>query len=80
MKASLLTKLSYIQCDRITRRNSASFYKAFSKLKDKHQRQAIYAVYAFCRHVDDVIDEDHNLKALMKVCSEMQRQQEDPAS
>lgn len=66
MKTSLVTKLSYIQCERITRRNSASFYKAFSKLRDKHQRQAVYAVYAFCRHVDDVIDEDHNLKALMK--------------
>lgn len=66
MKNSLLTQLAYLQCERITRKNSASFYKAFSQLKDKNQRKAVYAVYAFCRHVDDVIDEQHNLKALMK--------------
>jgi phytoene synthase len=66
MKASWVTSLAYRQCERITRKNSASFYKAFSQLKDKHQRQAVFAVYAFCRHVDDVIDEQHNLKALMK--------------
>jgi len=39
----------------ITRRNATSFYVCSLALP-KAQRQAAYAVYAFCRYVDDAVD------------------------
>ena len=44
-------------CEQIIKKNSLTFYKAFSKIENKKQRQAIYVVYAFCRYADDLIDE-----------------------
>ncbi|MFZ9704201.1 MAG: phytoene/squalene synthase family protein [Bacilli bacterium] len=60
----LRLSLDYWRCQRVIQKNSATFYKAFSQLKDQHRRQGIYAVYAFCRYVDDLIDVDHNLDGL----------------
>jgi phytoene synthase len=40
---------------RLTRRSRSNFYYAFLTLP-RAQRQALYAVYAFCRTVDDVVD------------------------
>lgn len=37
--------------------NSHTFYRAFSKIKSKKKRKAIYAVYDFCRYADDLVDE-----------------------
>jgi phytoene synthase len=45
-------------CEDIIKKNSLTFYKAFSKIKDRRKREAVYAVYAFCRYADDLIDED----------------------
>lgn len=42
-------------CENIIRENSRSFYTAFKDLPLK-KRQAVFAVYAFCRKVDDAID------------------------
>ncbi len=42
-------------CTRLTRRSRSNFYYAFLFLS-KEKREAIYAVYAFCRSVDDVAD------------------------
>jgi phytoene synthase len=42
-------------CLDVTKRNSSTFYKVFKPLK-KEQKYAIYAVYAFCRRLDDIID------------------------
>ena len=39
----------------VTRRNAASFYFC-SRALPRDRRQAAYAIYAFCRHVDDAID------------------------
>jgi phytoene synthase len=66
MTLPFLTQLAHAQCERITKFHSKSFYKAFSLLKDPHQRKGVFAVYAFCRHVDDVIDDHHDMKALME--------------
>ena len=38
-------------CEQIIKKNSLTFYKAFSKIENKKQRQAIYVVYAFMRHI-----------------------------
>jgi phytoene synthase len=41
---------------RLTRRSGTSFYYAFRALP-RAKRQALYALYAFCRVVDDCVDE-----------------------
>ena len=41
---------------RLTRQSGTSFYYAFQILPDE-KRRAIYALYAFCRVVDDCVDE-----------------------
>ena len=42
-------------CSQLTRQSRSNFYYAFLFLS-KAKRQAIYAVYAFCRSVDDIAD------------------------
>ncbi|MEK7879840.1 MAG: presqualene diphosphate synthase HpnD [candidate division NC10 bacterium] len=42
-------------CSALTKRSRSNFYYAFVFLP-KAQREAMYAVYAFCRSVDDVVD------------------------
>jgi len=41
----------------ITKGSKTSFYYSFSLLP-KHKREAIHAVYAFCRYTDDIVDEE----------------------
>ena len=40
----------------ITKNSNTSFYYSFAVLP-KHKREAISAVYAFCRYTDDIVDE-----------------------
>lgn len=47
---------SYAYCRDITRRSASNFYYAFQLLSPP-QRRSLYAVYAFCRFVDDIADE-----------------------
>jgi 15-cis-phytoene synthase len=47
---------SYIRCDGITKHHSKSFYLA-SQLLPEEKRSAVRALYAFCRTVDDIVDE-----------------------
>jgi len=42
-------------CSRLTRKSRSNFYYSFLFLT-KEKRRAMYAVYAFCRSVDDVAD------------------------
>lgn len=46
----------YEYCEYIIKQHSKSFYFAFSKLNEQ-DRNAVYAVYAFCRLADDAVDE-----------------------
>jgi phytoene synthase len=41
----------------VTRGSNTSFYYSFSLLP-KEKREAIHAVYAFCRYTDDIVDEE----------------------
>jgi phytoene synthase len=41
----------------IAKNSNTSFYYSFSVLP-KQKREAIHVVYAFCRHTDDIVDED----------------------
>lgn len=42
-------------CEQVIKRNSKSFYRAFSVLPYE-KRESVYAVYAFCRAADDSVD------------------------
>jgi phytoene synthase len=59
------------QCEAIIKKNSLTFYKAFSKIQDRKKREAIYAVYAFCRYADDLVDEDQDEKGLIALKDEL---------
>jgi phytoene synthase len=48
---------AYKYCQEVTRRSASNFYYAF-RLLPEAQRAALFAVYAFCRFVDDVADDD----------------------
>ncbi len=46
----------------ITRKSESSFYWAM-RLLPRHKRSAMYAIYAFCRVVDDIADGDDDIEA-----------------
>ena len=58
----LTIDLSYAECNRITRSARSSFYLAFYGLP-KQKRNALCALYAFMRLVDNVSDEPGDLPA-----------------
>ncbi len=47
----------YARCAEITHRSSSNFYYAFMLLPVE-RRRALHAVYAFCRFIDDIADDD----------------------
>lgn len=47
----------YAHCALITRQSSSNFYYAFMLLP-RERRRALCAVYAFCRYVDDIADDN----------------------
>lgn len=59
---------AYLQCEAIIKKHSQSFYMAFKDLP-LHKRQGVYAVYGFCRVVDDAIDVDEDLQTLYTFAS-----------
>ena len=50
-----LLEASHAYCHRQTRRNARSFYFASAALP-REKKRAAYAVYAFCRYADDLVD------------------------
>jgi 15-cis-phytoene synthase len=54
---------AYKVCELIIQKHSKSFYMAFKDLP-KDKRQGVFAVYGFCREVDDAVDESHDIKHL----------------
>ena len=55
MSAILTLSASHEYCHRQTRRNARSFYFASIALP-REKKRAAYAVYAFCRYADDLVD------------------------
>ncbi|MHC8521523.1 phytoene/squalene synthase family protein [Rossellomorea sp. H39__3] len=47
---------AYDHCESVIKHHSKTFFRAFSLLP-KNQRRAVWAVYAFCRKADDIVDE-----------------------
>jgi phytoene synthase len=52
----------YARCAEITRRSSSNFYYAFMLLPAE-RRRALHAVYAFCRFIDDIADDESGADA-----------------
>ena len=48
---------SYAYCNRLARRSASNFYFSFLLLP-RAKRRAMYALYAFLRHVDDLGDDE----------------------
>jgi len=61
-KESQSVVASYAECNRIARASRSSFYLAFFGLR-KEKRNALCALYAFMRLVDDVSDEPGDLES-----------------
>lgn len=60
---------AYAYCESVTKTHAKSFYFA-AKFLPKNKQKAVYPIYAFCRHVDDEIDEigeDDEQKAIETV-------------
>ena len=49
-------RVAYSYCQEVTRRSSSNFYYAF-RLLSPERREALFAMYAFCRFVDDIADD-----------------------
>src|ERR1700758_1391782 len=52
-------------CKKLTTRSKSNFYYAFLFLP-KERREALEAVYAYCRLVDDVVDEEATVEAKLR--------------
>ena len=52
---------SYKASDEIMKNWSKSFYKAFSSLPEERFK-GVCGLYAYCRYVDDLVDNDLNKK------------------
>ena len=48
---------AYALCRRVAHRHGPNFSVGFRFLP-RRKRRAVYATYAFCRFVDDIVDED----------------------
>jgi phytoene synthase len=61
-----MSKQADSYCENLTKINSSTFYKVF-KLLNRKQQKAIYAVYAFCRICDDIVDDQTTSNELKKL-------------
>jgi len=52
---------AYHKCEQLVKSQTTSFFLA-SKTLPYHKRRAVYAVYAFCRVCDDVVDNDNDIR------------------
>ncbi|WP_290773522.1 phytoene/squalene synthase family protein, partial [Exiguobacterium sp. UBA6282] len=70
---SMTIQNAYIKCEEVIQSGSKTFYKAFSLLP-KADRQAVYAIYTFCRFLDDTVDESDTPKeSLLAFLNEFKR-------
>lgn len=58
-------------CEKIIQQHSKSFYAAFSQLPTK-KAQSIYAIYAFCRMADDIVDDQKDAKQLQRLFEQLE--------
>ncbi|MBG9989281.1 phytoene/squalene synthase family protein [Aerococcaceae bacterium DSM 111176] len=64
-------KADFTYCEKIIKKHSKTFYAAFSTLPDQ-EAMAVYAIYAFCRKADDIVDEEMNEAGLKKLHQQLE--------
>lgn len=71
--SSIQLDTSYKACYEIMKEKAVNFYHAF-KFMDQNRFKAITGVYAFCRYVDDIVDEneEESLDKKLKKLSEIE--------
>lgn len=52
------------KCKKIIKNNSQSFFCSFKRIENRKKRRAIYAVYAFARLLDELIDKKKDIKTI----------------
>lgn len=65
-------KEDFDYCENIIKEHSKSFYAAFSTLP-KQKAMSVYAVYAFCRRADDIVDESSDRERLYRLKEDLER-------
>lgn len=65
----MLIEEAYLSCKEIMEEHSKTFSKAFQYLP-KRKRRAVWAIYAFCRTVDDIVDEGQDPHKELEVFKE----------
>ena len=51
---------AYSHCRSVTREYAKTFYLA-TRFLPNHKQRSIFAIYALCRHLDNIVDEDEDL-------------------
>lgn len=64
--------MDFQYCEDIIKQHSSSFYHAFKHLPEQ-DRNAVFALYAFCRIADDSIDVDRDLNKLETIASNLRQ-------
>jgi len=57
---------AYLHCRAITREHAKTFYMA-TRFLPNHKQRSIFAIYALCRHLDDLVDEAEDLVLQQKL-------------
>lgn len=63
-------KKDYKYCEKLIKKSSKTYYKAFVKLPIE-KRKAVFAVYAYCRYADDIIDIEKDKNKLQSLLREL---------
>lgn len=66
-------KEDFYYCEEIIKKQSKSFYYAFSKLPPD-KANAVYAIYAFCRIADDCADGDHSTTEKIRALNQLKKE------
>jgi phytoene synthase len=61
----------FLYCEEIIKKHSKTFYAAFSSLPKK-EALSVYAIYAYCRKADDVVDEANDSEGLAILREELE--------
>ncbi|GMA45911.1 MULTISPECIES: phytoene/squalene synthase family protein [Tetragenococcus] len=64
-------KKEFNYCENIIQHHSKSFYAAFSQLPKK-KAKSIYAIYAFCRMADDIVDDKKDAEQLEELFEQLE--------
>ena len=65
-----MEKIQSEKLEALVQRHSTTFYMAFKDLPEM-KRNAVFAVYGFCRYADDIVDVEHDEEKLETLANEL---------